>query len=60
MSKHYGLTDKPNKEIQDKSPEWMDDMFKKLSNPRTKKKEHPFSGVDDPILNPERVGLDKK
>lgn len=58
--KSYGLSKNPNEGIQDKSPDWMDDVFKKLANPRVKKKEHPFAGIDDPILNPQRIGLEKK
>lgn len=58
--RNYGLSKTPNEGVQDKSPDWMDDMFKTLANPRVKKKEFPFAGIDDPILNPKRIGLDKE
>lgn len=59
--KGYGLTKAPNEGVQDKSPDWMDEMFEKLSNPvKKEKKEHPFAGIDDPILNPKRIGLKEK
>lgn len=55
----YGLTKAPNEGVQDKSPIWMDELFDKLSSPEKKeKKAHPFEGIDDPILNPKRIGLD--
>lgn len=59
--KGYGLSKQQNEGVKDNSPEWMDDLFKSLANPRAKKKaEHPFAGVDDPILNPNGIGLEKK
>jgi hypothetical protein len=59
--KNYGLTQKPNEGIKDKSPEWMEDLFYKLSSDKPKnKKSHPFEGIDDPILNPNKIGLDKE
>ncbi|MDF2534856.1 MAG: hypothetical protein K0R18_1015 [Bacillales bacterium] len=57
----YNLNSAPNEGVKDNAPDWMDDLFTKLSNPRTqKKKEHPFAGIDDPILNPQRIGLEDK
>ncbi|AEO93556.1 gp297 [Bacillus phage G] len=58
--KNYGLSKSPNEGVEDSSPQWMDDVFKKLANPRVKKKEHPFAGIDDPILNPDGIGLKKE
>lgn len=59
--KYYGLTQSPNEGVKDKAPDWMDDLFKSgaLEQKREKKK-HPFEGIDDPILNPQRVGLKDK
>lgn len=59
--KHYGLSNKQNEGVKDKSPEWMDDLFYKLSQNKPKnKKQHPFEGIDDPILNPNKIGVKKK
>ncbi len=59
--KQYGLTKKPNEGVKDSSPQWMDDFFKKMNDdtPKTKK-QHPFEGIDDPILNPNKIGLKDK
>jgi hypothetical protein len=58
MSKNYGLTTRPNEGVKDKAPDWMEEFFKK--DIKKEKKEHPFAGVDDPILNPQRIGLEDK
>lgn len=59
--KYYGLTNKPNDGVKDKSPEWMDDLFEKLSSDKPKeKKQHPFEGIDDQILNPNKIGVKKE
>lgn len=58
-NKGYGLTKVPNEGVKDKSPEWMNEVFQTLLNPPKKqKKRHPFEGIDDPILNPNRIGLE--
>jgi hypothetical protein len=59
--KNYGLTKRPNEGVQDSSPKWMDDLFYKLADDKPKnKKKHPFEGIDDPILNPQKIGVNKK
>lgn len=62
MNKNYGLTNKPNAGVQDQAPDWMGDLFTKLQNGEEKrpKKAHPFEGIDDPILNPQKIGINKK
>lgn len=58
MSKGYDLTKAPNDGVKDKAPDWMNDLFTKLEKPQDqRKKQHPFEGIDDPILNPKRIGL---
>jgi hypothetical protein len=60
MNKYYGLTQKPNGGGEDKAPSWMDSLFEKKAETNTEKKDHPFSGIKDPILNPESKGVSKK
>jgi len=61
MNKNYGLTNKPNSgKISDEAPSWMNDLFEKLSSGNNQKKAHPFEGIDDPILNPKKIGVNKK
>jgi hypothetical protein len=59
--KHYGLNNKPNEGVKDEAPQWMNSLFKELSENKPKsKKSHPFEGIDDPILNPNKIGISKK
>lgn len=60
-NKNYGLTKRPNEGLTDDSPKWMDELFYNLLSDKKKpKKEHPFEGIDDPILNPNKIGLKKE
>ena len=57
--KGYGLTKAPNEGVKDKAPDWMNEVFEKMTKSDERKKQHPFSGIDDPILNPDKIGLKK-
>jgi hypothetical protein len=60
-NRYYNLTDPPNKGVADKTPDWMNSFFDKISsNEDTKKNTDPFSGIKDPILNPLNQGIEKK
>lgn len=58
-NKHYGLTRGHNPDVRDAVPDWMNDILKNLQDIRRSKAErvHPFAGIDDPILNPQRIGI---
>lgn len=56
--KHYNLTEKPNEGISDNAPSWMDTLFEKKET-KIEKNGSPFSGIKDPILNPESKGLSR-
>lgn len=59
-NKNYGLTNQPNAGVKDEAPSWMEQLFKDLSSEnKTVKKQHPFEGIDDPILNPQKIGVKK-
>ena len=59
--KNYGLSKPYSEGVKDKAPDWMNDLFDKLANDKPKnKKKHPFEGIDDPILNPDKIGVNKK
>ena len=60
-NKYYNLTEAPNKGVEDKSPDWMNSFFEKMTdNKEPKKNTEPFSGVKDPILNPSNQGIQDK
>ncbi|MNV67826.1 hypothetical protein D3C71_1606400 [compost metagenome] len=60
MNKNYGLTNKPSAGVSDNAPEWLNDFFKNAAEDKKPvKKQHPFEGIDDPILNPQRIGVKK-
>lgn len=59
--KYYGLTDKPNKDVKDKAPDWMNSLFEKqISKVASNDKAKPFDGVNDKILNPSSKGVKKE
>ncbi len=59
--KNYGLSKPYSEGVKDKAPDWMNDFFYKMSSDKPKnKKQHPFEGIDDPILNPNKIGVKKK
>ena len=44
MDKRYNLTDKPNSNVKDDSPEWMDNLFNALAE---KDKEEDYTALFD-------------
>lgn len=57
-NKYYNLTDPPNKGVEDKSPDWMNDFFSKVSETKEPiNNKEPFKGVKDQILNPNNDGV---
>lgn len=60
MAKYYGLTNKPNKDVKDKAPDWMNSLFEKqMTKTASDNKAKPFDGVDDKMLNPSSNGVKK-
>lgn len=58
----YGLDKQPGEGVKDKMPEWLNGFAENagiMKKTASTEKKHPFYGIDDPILNPERLGLDE-
>ena len=55
--KNYNLGDSPNKDVKDEIPEWIKPVF---DAKKQEPKKNPFEGVNDPILNPNKDGVEKK
>lgn len=56
MDKQYNLSRPYGEGVRDLPPSWMEEVLHKLAEPKVQKP-HPFWGIDDPILNPQRLGV---
>lgn len=58
-NKYYNLTNKPNNDVKDTPPSWMDSLFEKKDFAK-KIAGNPLKEINDPILNPNAKPVTKK